>query len=46
MNGYISSVYGGGIVHTIYIGDLTIQTWVTEKYGIDHSVNGDLIENL
>jgi len=46
MNGKINSVYGGGIVHTIYIEDLTIQTWFTNRYGIDHSVNGTLIEEL
>lgn len=46
MNGNISSVHGGGIVHTFRIEGRPIQTWVMNEYGIEHTFNGSFIENL
>lgn len=46
MNGKINSVHGGGIVHTLRFEGRPFQTWVTNEYGIEHTVSGNFIGEL
>lgn len=46
MNGYINSVHGGGIVHTIRVEECVIQTWFFDDWGMNHTANGKFLSDL